>query len=118
MRLGVANGQTAELGRKPNPPGLAFPGRDGQDNIRWCSGPRAARARSRNFTLDRVLTGRRQAAVHVNKGTIKLVPLHSECPTYLLRGDEGIQAVKNPLSAKLGDIIIAGTNVVAVRVPE
>jgi len=118
MRLGVMRGQTAELGRKPNPPGLAFPGRDGQDNIRWCSGPRAARARSHNFTLDRVLTGRRQAAVTVGNGAIQLVPLHTDCPTYLLRGKDGIQAVKNPVSVKLGDIIIAGTNIVALRLPE
>ena len=43
MRLGVVNGMTAELGREPNHPGLAFPDRRGQDNIRWCPGPRAAK---------------------------------------------------------------------------
>ena len=65
-----------------------------------------------------MLTGRRQAAIKVDNGGIQLVPLHTDCPTYLLRGEEGIQPVKNPVSVRLGDIIVAGTNVVALRLPE
>ncbi len=115
MRLGVTDGQTAEIGRKPNPPGLAFPQREGQNNIRWCSGARAAKARSRKFTLDRVLTGRRQAAVRLAKGSIVLVPLHAECPTYVVQPREGMQRVSKPAQVNVGDFIVAGTNVIGLR---
>ena len=89
MRLGVVSGQTAELGREPNHPGLAFPDRRGQDNIRWCPGPRAARARAGGFTLDRALAGRRQAAVQLHNDQIQLTPLHPRCPTYVMRDGRG-----------------------------
>ncbi len=115
MRLGVTDGQTAEIGRKPNPPGLAFPQREGQDNIRWCSGARAAKARSRNFTLDRVLTGRRQAAVTLKNGSIHLVPLHAECRTYVVHPPQGLQLISKPANVNVGDFIVAGTNVVGLR---
>lgn len=118
MRLGIKNGQTAELGRKPNPPGLAFPSREGQENIRWCSGVRAARARGQKFTLDRVLSGRRQAAVLLAEGAIQVVPLHAECPTYLMRGSQGIKLVKGPMPAQFGDLVLAGTNVIELRGPD
>jgi hypothetical protein len=115
MRLGVMNGQTAEIGRKPNAPGLAFPNRAGQENIRWCSGARAARARRKEFSLDRMLTGRRQAAVKVVDGSLELVPLHEECPTYLMRGNQDIKLVKQTVEAQFGDFVIAGINVVLLR---
>ncbi len=114
-RLGVMDGQTAEIGRKPNPPGLAFPQREGQENIRWCSGARAAKARSRKFTLDRVLTGRRQAAVKLVDRSIEVIPLHSECPTYVVHPKDGIQLIKKPAPANVGDLIVAGTVVVSLR---
>ena len=115
MRLGVTEGQTAEIGRKPNPPGLAFPQREGQDNIRWCSGARAAKARSRNFTLDRVLTGRRQAAVALKNGSIQLVPLHAECRTYVVHPPKGLRLISKPALVNVGDFIVAGTNVVGLK---
>ena len=117
MRLGIRNGQTAELGRKPNPPGLAFPSREGQENIRWCSGERAAQARSSQFTLDRVLAGRRQAAVHVTGGEIQLESLHDSCPTYILRNDK-LHRVAEMVKLEVGDLIVVGTTVVRVRVPD
>jgi len=117
MKLGIKNGQTAEIGRKPNPPGLAFPSREGQDNIRWCSGQRAARARSEDFSLDRVLVGRQQAAIKPERGSIELHPLHEECATYVLR--EGrIGRAKRPVRVRIGDMIVAGTNVIGLRAPE
>lgn len=117
MTLGIKNGQTAEIGRKPNPPGLAFPNREGQDNIRWCSGSRASRARREDFSLDRVLTGRQQAAIKPVRGSIELHPLHEDCATYVLR--EGrIGRAKRPVRVRIGDMIVAGTNVVALRAPE
>ena len=115
MRLGVTDGQTAEIGRKPNPPGLAFPTREGQDNIRWCSGARAAKARGRNFTLDRVLTGRRQAAITLKNGSIQVVPLHAECRTYLVDPRKGLQLISKPAMVNVGDLLVAGTNVVGLR---
>lgn len=117
MKLGIKNGQSAEIGRKPNPPGLAFPNREGQDNIRWCSGSRAARARREDFSLDRVLAGRQQAAVRPVRGSIELHPLHEECATYVLR--EGrIGRAKRPVRVRTGDMVIAGTNVIGLRAPE
>ena len=117
MKLGIKNGQTAEVGRKPNPPGLAFPNREGQDNIRWCSGPRASRARREDFSLDRVLAGRQQAAIKPQRGSIELHPLHDDCATYVLR--EGrIGRAKRPVRVRTGDMVVAGTNVIALRAPE
>ncbi len=116
MHLGVSRGQTAELGRKPNAPGLAYPNRDSQENIRWCSGAKAIQARDNGFTFDRVLTGRRQAAVKVAGGSIEVVALHEGCPTYMLH--EGrLTAVQEPAQARAGDYIVAGTTVVGVRPP-
>lgn len=116
MRLSVIYGQTAELGRKPNPPGLAFPSRDGQENIHWCSGSRAARARASGFTFDRALAGRRQAAVKLATERIEVVPLHETCATYLLH-DGALERVQTPHAMEVGDMVVAGTTVVRLRTP-
>lgn len=113
-RLGLHHGQTAEIGRNPNPPGLAFPARRGQDSIRWCSGERAAQARASGFTMDRVLAGRRQAAIQFTKTQIELTPLHEECPTFVLREDR-LRRADKPMPLQLDDLIVAGTTVVALR---
>ncbi len=115
-RLGVAPGQVAEVGREPHHPGLALPDRRGQDNIRWCVGSRAARARESGFTLDRVLAGRRQAAIQLGPAGASVTSLHDRCPTYLLSGDSFEQVV-SPRPTGPGDFIITGTSVVAVREP-
>lgn len=115
--LGLLSGQSGEIGRKPNAPGLAFPNRDNADNLRWCAGPRAARAHASGFTLDRYLAGRRQAAVELTGNAIRLVPLHTDCPTFLLRRD-GLQKVERPVQVTVGDMIVAGTTVVALRAPD
>lgn len=118
MRLGVSSGQTAELGREPNHPGLAFPDRRGQDNIRWCPGPRAARARAGGFTLDRALAGRRQAAIQIQGEQIHLTPLHARCPTYVYSPEGKLERADNPVGVRLDDLIVAGTTVVGLRAPE
>lgn len=119
MRLGVADGQTVELGREPNHPGLAFPDRRGQDNIRWCSGPRAARARAGGFTLDRALAGRHQSAITLQGEQIRLKALHARCPTYVLRdGARSLARTEREVLVQADDLIIAGTTVVALRQPE
>jgi hypothetical protein len=119
MRLGVVSGTTAELGREPNPPGLAFPDRRGQDNIRWCPGPRAAKARQSGFTLDRALAGRRQAAIQVSGDSIRLKPLHDFCVTYVQReNDKTLDRAEAEVRIGVGDRVVAGTTVVAVRYPE
>ena len=116
MRLGVAEGQAAEVGREPNHPGLAYPDRRGQDNIRWCTGTRAARARAGGFTLDRALAGRRQASITCEGEHIRVVPLHSKCPTFILRnGDERLTRATSEYVASFDDLIVAGTTVVAVH---
>ena len=116
MHLGVANNQRVELGREPIHPGLLLPDRNNQDNIRWCPGPRAARARERGFTLDKSLTGRRQAAVEVDAGGVRVVPLHETCPTLLLTEAGTVTRLPGPASVRVGDAILVGTTVVAVRV--
>jgi len=118
MRLGVNAGQTAELGREPSHPGLALPDRRGQDNIRWCSGQRAARARSGGFTLDRALAGRRQAAVELAGDQLKVTPLHPRCPTWILHGDGRMERAEQPQVVAWDDLVVAGTTVVALRSPE
>lgn len=121
MRLGVNAGQTAELGREPNHPGLALPDRRGQDNIRWCSGQRAARARSGGFTLDRALAGRRQAKVVLEGELVSVTSLHERCPTWILRGATGAferGEVYQPVTVDLGDLVVAGTTVIAMRTPD
>jgi len=119
MRLGVVNGQTAELGREPDHPGLAFPDRRGQDNLRWCPGPRAARARANGFTLDRALAGRHQVSIVVAEDAIRVRPEHKRCPTYAVRGDSSkLERVDRAMTVDLGDMIVAGTTVVGLRAPE
>jgi class 3 adenylate cyclase len=119
MRLGVSDGQTAELGREPNHPGLALPDRRGQDNIRWCSGNRAARARSGGFTLDRALAGRRQASVQIAGDRLQVTPLHPRCPTYIVRNTTGrMERAEAPQVVDWDDLVVAGTTIVGLRAPE
>jgi hypothetical protein len=117
MRMGVARAQVAEMGREPSHPGLALPDRSGQDNIRWCSGPRAARAREGGFTLDRALAGRRQAAVEIAPdGRTQIRSLHSRCPTWLFR-DGQMNRVDGVDSVSMHDLVVTGTSVIAIRPP-
>lgn len=119
MRLGVMAGQTAEIGREPSHPGLAFPDRRGQANIRWCSGSRSARARAGGFTLDRALAGRRQASVVLMGEHVQLTPLHPRCVTYALRqGSSGLEVISDAARMRIGDHVIVGTTVVGIRAPE
>ena len=115
-RLGIAPGQQAEIGREPNHPGLALPDRRGQNNIRWCVGARAARARESGFTLDRALAGRRQGAVSLGPGGSKVVSLHDRCATYIVMGDT-LEQVTVPRTVSPGDLIVTGTSVIALREP-
>ncbi|MCB9680351.1 MAG: adenylate/guanylate cyclase domain-containing protein [Alphaproteobacteria bacterium] len=120
MRLGVVAGQMAEMGREPGHPGLAFPDRRGQTNIRWYSGQRAARAKAGGFTLDRALAGRKQASVVLlGGGEIRLTPLHPRCATYVLRArGSGLDRIDGPTSVRLGDHVVVGTTVVGLREPD
>ncbi|MEC8194439.1 MAG: adenylate/guanylate cyclase domain-containing protein [Myxococcota bacterium] len=115
-RLGVSEGQTIEIGREPTHPGLALPDRRGQENIRWCVGPRAARAREGGFTMDRALAGRRQAAVRVMAGRVEIEGIHRNCPTHVLRGGE-FSRIDGAARLEFDDMIVAGTTIVAVRAP-
>ena len=107
-------GQTVEMGREPNHPGLLLPARNSQDNIRWCSGNRAARAREKGFTLDNVLTGRRHASVVATQDRLSLSSIHDSCPTLLWRGEllSRLVAGSTPATLEPGDLLIAGTTAV------
>ncbi len=119
MRLGISVGQTAEIGREPRHPGMALPDRSGQENIRWCTGQRAARARDSGFTLDRALAGRRQAAVTAGpegKGTVRA--LHERLATWICRPMQPLRRVDGAVDSGIGDLVITGTTVVALQPPE
>lgn len=117
IRVGVAPGQRTELGREPGLPGLALLDRRGQENIRWCPGPRAARARAGGFTLDRALAGRRQCAVEHAELGLALVSIHDRCKTWVLEAGQLVNvADRHPVDE--GALIVAGTTVVALRAPE
>ena len=119
LRMGVALGQTTELGREPNHPGMALPDRRGQDNIRWCNGPRAARAREGGFTLDRALAGRRQVALEVGpNGACTIRALHDRCPTYVYNDGEPLRRVDPVSTVTMGDHVVTGTTVVALKAPQ
>jgi class 3 adenylate cyclase len=121
QRMGVCDGQTAEIGREPHHPGLSLPDRRGQDNIRWCPGFRAARARESGFTMDRALAGRRQAAVRLEDGIATLIGIHDRCPTFVLEGSvlEGSTLVQlhAPRPIQPGEVIVTGTSAVAIEDP-
>ncbi|MCB9744300.1 MAG: adenylate/guanylate cyclase domain-containing protein [Alphaproteobacteria bacterium] len=119
LRMGVALGQVTELGREPNHPGLQLPDRRGQENIRWCAGPRAARAREGGFTLDRALAGRHQAQIEVDRGgTCNVRALHPRCPTYIYNETDPLKRVEPVAPIKTGDLIVTGTTVVGLRPPQ
>lgn len=119
MRLGVNDGQTAELGREPNHPGLALPDRKGQENLSWCSGPRAAKARAGGLTLDRALAGRQQASIQLQGGKMALTPLHPRCPTFVVRrGTAEMEMVETIVNVGMDDMVVAGTTIVGIRKPE
>ncbi len=117
LRLPLPPMGRAELGREPAAPGLPFLDRRGQDNIRWCPGPRAQRARAGGFTLDRAMAGRRQAIVEVESDGIRVTTAHDRCTTWLLRSTAGnrLEKVEPAAIAWLDDLIVAGTAVVAIR---
>lgn len=116
IRLAVKRGQTIEIGRDPQSPGLAFPPRPGQSNLRWCTGPRAAQARKLGFTLDRGVAGRKQAIIEVTDNGVRLTPTHQQCPTFVLRhGSLGVATSRVKMS--IGDLVVAGTNVIGLYKP-
>ena len=114
-RMGLGMGQVAEVGREPNHPGLAVPDRRGQQNIQWCVGSRAARARQSGFTLDRALAGRRQGSIGMEEGRAVLSTLHSRCPTYLL-SESNLTQVNETCTVQTGDLV-CGHQWVAVKEP-
>lgn len=115
MRLPVGAGQRIELGREPSHPGLLLPDRNNQDNIRWCAGPRAARARERGFTLDKVLTGRRQTSLETDGSRYIVNPMHETCPTLLLDSQGTLTRITEARAVNIGDAMLLGTTVVALR---
>ena len=117
IRLPVATGQHIELGREPHHPGLLLPDRNTQDNVRWLAGPRAARAREKGYTLDKVLTGRHHAALEATVRSIEVIPLHETCATHLVDAERHVHRLQESTSAQIGDLIILGTTVIALREP-
>jgi len=96
---------------------LALPDRRGQENIRWCVGARAAHAKSGGFTLDRALAGRRQVVISSDGASLSVKGLHKSINTHVLREDSLFE-VQDSASVRIGDMIVAGTSVVALRAPK
>jgi class 3 adenylate cyclase len=117
VRLGVGSGQQVEFGREPHHPGLLLPDRNTQENIRWLPGARATRARERGFTLDKVLTGRHHAALVATVRSIDVIPLHETCATCLVDGTHQLRRLTGPTPAQVGDLVLLGTMVIALREP-
>ncbi len=117
MQLSVGINQQIELGREPNHPGILLPDRNTQDNLRWVPGPRPARARERGFTLDKVLTGRRQTAVHATAAQVTVIPLHETCSTILIDKDECAHRLTTKFVVDAGDLLLLGTTVIELRDP-
>ena len=117
-RISVMRGQQTELGREPNHPGLALPDRKGQENVRWCSGTRAAKAREGGFTLDRALAGRRQTGVEIDgEGTVRINSLHERCATFVLRENGKLHRIEGSAQGLAGELIVTGTSVIKLRGP-
>lgn len=117
-RISVMRGQQTELGREPNHPGLALPDRKGQENVRWCSGTRAAKAREGGFTLDRALAGRRQTGVEIDgEGTVRINSLHERCATFILRENGRLHRIEGSAQGLAGELIVTGTSVIQLREP-
>jgi len=114
--MGVGEAQAIEIGREPLPPGLPMPDRRGHDNLRWCTGTRAARARSGGFTLDRALVGRRQASFLLSGETVEVTSLHERCATWVLReGTDRLERVYSTTRLQSDDAVVVGTTVVTAR---
>ena len=83
VRMGVGDGQAVEIGREPQHPGFALPDSRGRENIRWCVGGRAARAREGG-----VHNGSRAGGSppgewsSIDLGEASLAGLHKTCPTH------------------------------------
>ncbi len=117
MKVGLHNGQSLEVGREPNHPGLLLPARTSQDNIRWSSGNRAARAREKGFTLDNVLTGRRHALLRADAGRVSVQSIHDNCPTLLWSGTSlyRLNAPMPPMPVQPGDLLLIGSTALLVK---
>ena len=119
IKLGIAKGSTAEIGRDPALPGLSLPDRRGHENVRWCSGPKASKAKQGGFTMDRALAGRRQAAVTVAQdGTWDVKSIHDRCVTWLLKDDNGLEKVEGVTPAHDGAVVVMGTSIVRLMSPK
>jgi len=118
LMVGVAKGSTAEIGRDPGHPGLSLPDRRGHENVRWCSGPKASKAKESGFTMDRALAGRRQAAVTVAQdGSWSVQSIHDRCVTWILTDNTELTKIDDKTSAQDGDIVVMGTSIVRLMSP-
>jgi len=116
-RIPLVEGERLELGREPNRPGLSLPDRRGSDNIRWCDGVPAKKARDQHFTLDRALAGRRQASVTPTRENLTLEVLHKRCPTWLYRNGTPLRRLIGNIEVMSGDVLFLGTSAVRIADP-
>ncbi|MCK6522132.1 hypothetical protein L6R49_11900 [Myxococcota bacterium] len=108
--------QPVELGRDPQGHGFSVHDRRGEENLTWCPGPRAARAREEGFNLDRSLVSRRHARLSPGReGQLHLTSLSERSPTYLHSERRGLERVAGDATAHDDDLIVLGTHVIGVR---
>jgi hypothetical protein len=64
-----------------------------------------------------VLTGRHHAALHATNRICTVLPLHETCATFLIDGERKIHRLAEPTPAAVGDLVLLGTMVIALREP-
>ena len=63
--------------------------------------------------------GRRQCSIQILGDSIQTTPLHPRCPTFVFRpGSHVLERADVTVSVAIGDLLVAGTTVVALREPE
>ena len=50
--------------------------------------------------------------------SIEVIPLHETCATHLVDGERHVHRLQESTSAQVGDLVILGTTVIALREPQ
>lgn len=106
--------EAVEIGREPQGEGMVISDRRGQSNIQWCVGGRANEAQFNGFSIDRAMSGRRQAKVLFEHGQLRLYAIHQQCPTYLLDNID-LNVVKDSVEVLNGSKVVTGTSVLLIQ---
>jgi hypothetical protein len=113
-KVPIGINSSVEIGREPQGEGMVISDRRGQSNIKWCVGGRAVEAQMNGFSIDRAMSGRRQAKIEFSHGQLVLQALHKQCPTYILDNQQ-LHLVSEQKEVVNGSIVITGTSVISLN---